>query len=207
MTAQNSSRFFPSLPSLAEPFPSIVPKRPFEQLVKAVRDGLCPPSLRQCLRQFDDSLARETDVAKQAIGTSNIVTGFERPLSPHEIEEIARAFADEMRKRRRHRCDATIDAGDIDGIVSAVETATPAAVRPPRKRGRKAKYRLLEEEMKRRAAAGTIRGTWEEEKKALRAWMSRLPADQRPTPKTIYNRHRKLRAMYDSLVAGRNVPF
>jgi hypothetical protein len=204
MTTWNRSRFFPSIAILAQPLPDIVPKRPFEPLVKATRDALCSPWLRQCLRQFDDSLARDADVAKTAIGTSNTVAGFERPLSPNEIEDIARAFADEMRKKRKR---GTRTSGDVVGIASAVEAAAPHAVRPPGKRGRKAKYRLLEEEMKRRAAAGTIRATWDEEKKALRAWTRRLPANQRPTPKTIYNRHGELRAMYDSLVVRRNVPF
>jgi hypothetical protein len=202
MTTRNSSRFFPSIANLAQPLPSIVPKRPFEPLVKAARDALCPPWLRQCLRQFDDSLARDIDVAKTAIGTSSIIAAFERPLSPYEIEDIARAFADEMRRRPKRRTHAS---GDLVGIASAVERAASLAVRPG-KRGRKAKYKLLEEEMKRRADAGTIRPTWDEEKKALRAWISRLPANQRPTPKTIYNRHGELRAMYDSLVVRRNVP-
>jgi len=141
MTARNSSRFFPSIASFTVPFSNIVSERPFERLVRAARDGLCLPSLRQCLRQFDESLACDADVAKSAIATSNIVAGFERPLLPDEIEDIARAFADEMRRRRRHRAHA---ADDRDGVASAVVKATPAAARLRGRPGRKAKYKLLE---------------------------------------------------------------
>ena len=180
---------------------------PFEELARNVRAGLGPPWLRQSLRQFDASLRADADVAKGAIRTAKITPRFERSLSPYEIDEIARAVADQMGRKRRRRGDAVIDTVEVEGVARvAKETAALPAIQSRKKCGRKAKYRLLQQEMQGRADAGTIRETWDEEKKALRAWMSRLPADQRPAPKTIYNRHRELRATYDALVAGRNVP-
>jgi hypothetical protein len=208
MTVRNSSQAFALLPSTLEVFERLIPKTsPFDEVardIKGIFNRLSHPWPRARLSPFDDFLLADVDVAKKAVRTANVIAPFKRSLSPYEVEEIARAVADKMGRRRRRRSNAVIDVEEVRCVARAAD-ALPA-LRSPKKRGRKAKYRLLEQEMQRRAGAGTMRRTWQEEIKALRAWMKRLPTDQRPAPKTIYNRHRELQAMYDSLISGGNVP-